>query len=39
MVAGCEAMHAIRMGQIRWLAEGDVVWQVQFIQRILGIAA
>jgi len=38
-VAGYEAMHAIRKGQIRWLAKGDVVGQVQFIQRILGIAA
>jgi transposase-like protein len=38
-VAGYEAMHAIRKGQIRWLAKGDVVGQVQFIQRILGITA
>jgi len=34
-----EAMHAIRKGQIRWLPKGDIVGQVQFIQRILGIAA
>ena len=38
-VAGYEAMHAIRKGQIRWLPKGDVVGQVQFIQRILGIGA
>ena len=38
-VAGYEAMHAIRKGQIRWLPKGDVVGQVQFIHRILGIAA
>ena len=38
-VAGYEARHAIRKGQIRWLPKGDVVGQVQFIQRILGIAA
>ena len=38
-VAGYEAKHAIRKGQIRWLANGDVVGQVQFIQWILGIAA
>ena len=38
-VAGYEAMHSIRKGQIRWLPKGDVVGQVQFIQRILGIAA
>ena len=38
-VAGYEAMHAIRKGQIRWLPKGDVVGQVQFIRRILGIVA
>ena len=38
-VAGYEAMHVIRKGQIRWLPKGDVVGQVQFIQQILGIAA
>jgi IS6 family transposase len=38
-VAGYEAMHAIRKGQIRWLPKGDVVGQVQFIQQILGIVA
>jgi hypothetical protein len=38
-VAGYEAMHAIRKGQIRWLPKGDVVGQVQFIQRILGSLA
>jgi len=32
-------MHAIRKGQIRSLSKGDVVGQVHFIQRILGIAA
>ena len=32
-------MHAIRKRQIRWLPKGDVVGQVQFIQRILGLAA
>jgi transposase-like protein len=38
-VGGYEAMHAIRKGQIRWLPKGDVVGQVQFIQRILGVVA
>jgi transposase, IS6 family len=38
-VAGYKAMHAIRKGQIRWLPKGDLVGQVQFIQRILGIVA
>jgi transposase, IS6 family len=38
-VDGYEAMHAIRKGQIRWLAKGDVVGQRQFIHTIFGIAA
>jgi transposase-like protein len=38
-IAGYEAMHAIRKGQIRWLPKRDVVGQVQFIQQILGIVA
>ena len=37
-IAGYEAMHIIRKGQIRWLAKGDVVGQVGFIHRIFGIA-
>jgi transposase, IS6 family len=36
---GFEAMHMIRKGQVRWLAKGDVVGQVRFIQRLFGIAA
>jgi hypothetical protein len=38
MVAGYEAMHTIRKGQIRCFPR-HVVGQVQFIQRILGMAA
>ena len=38
-IAGYEAMHIIRKGQIRWLAKGDVVGQVRFIHQIFGIAA
>jgi transposase, IS6 family len=38
-VDGYEAMHAIRKGQIRWLAKGDVVGQRQFIHTIFGIPA
>jgi IS6 family transposase len=38
-IAGCEAMHMIRKGQIRWLAKDDVVGQVAFIHEIFGIAA
>ena len=38
-IAGYEAMHVIRKGQIRWLAKGDVVGQRQFIHSAFGIAA
>jgi transposase-like protein len=38
-IEGYEAMHAIRKGQIRWLAKGDVVGQRRFIHALLGIAA
>jgi hypothetical protein len=29
----------IRKGQVRWLEKGDVIGQIHFIQRLLGIAA
>src|SRR3954453_7961140 len=38
-IAGYEAMNIIRKGQIRWLAKGDIVGQIGFIERTLGIAA
>jgi len=38
-IEGYEAMHAIRKGQIRWLAKGDVIGQRQFIHALFGIAA
>ena len=38
-IAGYEAMNIIRKGQIRWLPKGDIVGQVRFIERTLGIAA
>jgi transposase-like protein len=38
-IAGYEAMNIIRKGQIRWLSKGDIVGQVRFIERTLGIAA
>ena len=38
-IEGYEAMHAIRKGQIRWLAKGDVVGQVKFINALFGLAA
>jgi len=38
-IAGYEAMNMIRKGQVRWLAKGDVVGQVRFIERALGITS
>ena len=38
-IAGYEAMNMIRKGQVRWLAKGDVIGQVRFIERAFGIAA
>ena len=38
-IAGYEAMNIIRKGQIRWLPKADVVGQMRFIERMLGIAA
>jgi IS6 family transposase len=38
-IAGYESMNMIRKGQVRWLAKGDIVGQMSFIQRLFGIAA
>ena len=38
-IDGYEAMHAIRKGQVRWLAQGYVPGQRQFIQTLFGIDA
>ena len=38
-IEGYEAMHAIRKGQIRWVAKGDPIAQRQFIHTIFGVAA
>jgi transposase-like protein len=38
-IDGYEAMHAIRKGQVRWVAKGDVIAQRDFIHAIFGIAA
>jgi transposase, IS6 family len=38
-IAGCESMSMIRKGQVRWLAKGDIVGQLSFVQRLFGIAA
>ncbi len=33
-IADYEAMNTIRKGQVRWLAKGDVVGQVRFVERL-----
>jgi IS6 family transposase len=38
-IAGYEAMHMIRKGQIRWLAKNDLLGQVSFIHGIFRLAA
>ena len=38
-IAGYESMNMIRKGQVRWLAKGDIVGQMSFVQRLFGIAA
>jgi transposase-like protein len=38
-IEGYEAMHAIRKGQVRWVAKGDPIAQRQFIHTVFGIAA
>ena len=38
-IEGYEAMNMIRKGQVRWLAKGDVVGQVRFIEQAFGVAA
>ena len=34
---GFEVMHMIRKGRVRWVAKGDVVAQIKFINRIFGV--
>ena len=36
---GIEIMHALRTGQARWMAKGDVVGQTQLIHKVFGLAA
>ena len=38
-IQGYEAMHMIRKGQVRWLAKGDVVGLILFINATLGLSA
>ena len=36
---GIEIMHALRKGQARWMAKGNVVGQAQLIHHVFGVAA
>jgi transposase-like protein len=38
-LAGYEAMHMLRKGQVRYLSRGNVLAQKQFIENLFGIAA
>ena len=38
-IQGYEALHMIRKGQVRWLAKGDAVGQVLFVNETLGLKA
>jgi IS6 family transposase len=38
-IAGYEAMHMIRKGQIRWLPKNDLLGQITFIHGIFGTSA
>ena len=38
-IEGYEAMHMIRKGQVRWVSGSDVRRQIQFINKLFGVAA
>ena len=38
-IQGYEAMHMIRKGQARWVSGSDVRQQIQFINKLFGVAA
>jgi len=38
-IQGIEVLSMIRKGQVRWLAKGDIVGQVAFVARLLGLGA
>ena len=38
-IQGYEAIHMIRKGQARWVAGGDLLRQIQFIDSLFGLAA
>jgi IS6 family transposase len=36
-IQGIESVNMIRKGQVKWLAKGDIIGQVAFVNRLLGI--
>ena len=38
-IPGYEAIHMIRKGQARWVSGSDVQRQIQFINKLFGVAA
>jgi IS6 family transposase len=36
-IQGIETVNMIRKGQVKWLAKGDIIGQVAFVSRLLGI--
>jgi IS6 family transposase len=38
-IQGIEAMHLIRKGRVRWLANADTVGQATFIGKLFGLSA
>ncbi len=36
---GIETIHMINKGRVRWLAKGDAVGQLKFINKLFDIAA
>ena len=38
ILEGIEAVHMIRKGRVRWVAKGDSLAQMQFINELFGLA-
>ena len=38
-IAGYETMHMIRKGQVKYLAKGNIIAEIQFINKLFGVAA
>jgi transposase, IS6 family len=38
-IEGYEAVHMMRKGQVKWVADDDVCRQIQFVDKLFGLAA